>query len=63
MRCTTKPNDSASGLTIREYFAVQILQGIFAEQSSQSVDDIVLVRDSVKVADFLIEELNRGDDK
>lgn len=48
--------ENTSGLTKREYFAAQIASGL----SSLELSDIDgIVKDSVAIADKLIEQLNR----
>lgn len=46
------------GLTKREYFAAMAMQGMLSSAYSSSGVDIVIV--SVKMADRMIEELNKS---
>lgn len=45
-----------SGLTKREYFAAMAIQGLLANGRAFITDNII---DAVKIADALIEELNK----
>ena len=49
-------DESQIGLTKREYFAAMALQGLLANDSALITSK---VRDAVKAADALIEELNK----
>jgi hypothetical protein len=55
----THPNDSASNLTKREYFAAMALQGLLSDSNSKGSYK-QFVKDAVKMADALIEELNEN---
>ena len=56
----TNPNDLASNLTKREHFAAMALKGLLAFYGTDSVNqEAYTVRDAVKMADALIEELNK----
>lgn len=46
----------SNGLTKREYFAVMAIQGLLANGRAFITDNII---DAVKIADALIEELNK----
>lgn len=45
-----------NGLTKREYFAAMVIQGLIANGRAFITDNII---DAVKIADALIEELNK----
>ena len=45
------------GLTKREYFAAMALQGLLPTNISQSIEEDA--KNAVKLADILIEELNK----
>jgi hypothetical protein len=50
------------GLTKREYFAAKAMQGLLAiAQDDDSLQ--FLAKQSVRMADFLIEELNKQEEK
>jgi hypothetical protein len=49
------PHTLQEGLTKREYFAAKAMQGLFRDY----LDDKNIVERSVKIADLLIEELNK----
>jgi hypothetical protein len=58
----TDPNDTVDinhgiGLTKREYFAAMAMQGLL---SADSINYEAIIGDAVKLADALIEELNKG---
>ena len=46
-----------AGLTKREYFAAMALQGLLPTNISQSIEEDA--KNAVKLADILIEELNK----
>ena len=58
----TKPDDHAGGLTKREYFAVMAMQGILAGAREYTPFTNV-AKDSVSMADALIDELNKTETK
>lgn len=64
----TKPHDNAfptndnSGLSIREYFSITILQGMAANIQDKSDIEIYTMK-AVIAADALIEQLNKEDEK
>lgn len=48
------------GLTKREYFAAMAMQGIFASKNTEPDASMLdIVGDSVRIADLLIEKLNK----
>ena len=47
------------GLTKREYFAAMAMQGILGYALDRSVDDDSIANKAVKIADALINELNK----
>lgn len=49
-------NNGLNGLTKREFFAIMILQGLFATKENNYAQDYA--KASVFMADFLIKELN-----
>ena len=49
--------DYKKGLTKREYFAAMALQGLLPTNISQSIEEDA--KNAVKLADILIEELNK----
>jgi len=55
---TTEPLAVTGGMSLREYYAINILQGII---SCPEIDrpNIQLVRSSIVIADMLIDELNK----
>ncbi len=55
----TKPNDSASGMSIREHFAAIALQGFLAYGGRNKTPMDWLAKDAVKAADELIKALNK----
>ena len=50
-------NYISTGLTKREYFAAMALQGLLSDYESESIEDYS--KYAVKLADSLIEELNK----
>ncbi len=50
-------NYISNGLTKREYFAAMALQGLLSDYESESIEDYS--KYAVKLADTLIEELNK----
>lgn len=48
------------GLTKREYFAAIALQGLLAGHGNDRLTLLGMAKESVKLADLLIEELNSG---
>lgn len=48
----------APGLTKREYFAIKILQGLIINKARHLYPEFV--KESVEIADQLIQELNKG---
>jgi hypothetical protein len=58
----TSNGNRSAGLTKREYFAAMAMQGLFAVK--QHNDSLKLVaKVAVGMADFLIEELNKQEEK
>ena len=67
----TKPNEpiniiynsanviSTTGLTKREYFAAMAMQGALANKSAHEKTMEMITKSAVKLADILIEELNK----
>ena len=55
-------HDDRYGLSIREYMATQILQGILSNPSF-AADSRMATKMAVTYADHLIEELNEYDDE
>ena len=56
--CDTEFKTVQTGLTKREYFAAKALQGILSDSSTHgSAEDAVCA--SVRIADLLIEALNK----
>lgn len=48
-------DDSQYGLTVRDYFAAKVMQGILSNPSHSDSDDQV-VKDSYKIADAMMSE-------
>jgi hypothetical protein len=48
-----------NGLTKREYFAAMALQGVLANKSAHERTIEMITKSSVRLADALIEELNK----
>lgn len=59
----TNPNDSIKVLTKREYFAAQAMMGLLADSNRGFVITKDIPEVAVKIADAIIEELNKTETK
>jgi hypothetical protein len=57
-----RPDNAQTGLTKREYFAVMAMQGLITTEVHND-SRINLAKESIKLADALIEELNKKEEK